>query len=200
MVKLDKIKLTEINPAEYNPRVISPEEYKKLSRSINEYGLVDPILINLKNNTIIGGHQRYDVLLEEYNKTQDKIYEDLLVLSRGDIGWVFLDEELNITDENHERGLNIALNRISGDWDIPKLRDLLEDLVANDFELSLTGFDSLDLSELENNLDDLDLEEENKEDLGGSNGFNLIVIFDTPSEQEELYEELLERGFKCVMH
>jgi len=49
-------------------------------------------------------------------------------------------------DPNDEAALNVALNKISGEWDIPKLSDLLSELDANGFEATLTGFD---LKELE---------------------------------------------------
>lgn len=52
MVDIEKIKITDIVPAEYNPRLISDEELLKLRNSIDEFGLVDPIIINLKNNSI----------------------------------------------------------------------------------------------------------------------------------------------------
>ena len=73
-MQLDKIKITDIEPASYNPRTINNEQYDKLSRSIQEYGLVDPIIINLQNNKIIGGHQRYKVLLDEYASTNQELY------------------------------------------------------------------------------------------------------------------------------
>ena len=68
-----KIKITDIVPARYNPRKISNEDYNKLSNSINEFGLVDPIIINLSNKHIIGGHQRYQILLNEYTHPTTKI-------------------------------------------------------------------------------------------------------------------------------
>ena len=46
------IKIMDIVPAEYNPRKISNGEYNKLVESITKFGLVDPIIINLKNNKI----------------------------------------------------------------------------------------------------------------------------------------------------
>lgn len=65
-MELEKIKLTDIIPADYNPRRMGQSEYTKLSNSIKEFGVVDPIIINLKNNHIIGGHQRFEVLLDKF--------------------------------------------------------------------------------------------------------------------------------------
>ena len=59
-----KVKLQDLVYAEYNPRKeLTPEdpEYQKIKRSIQEFGYVDPIIIN-SDNTIIGGHQRATVL------------------------------------------------------------------------------------------------------------------------------------------
>lgn len=161
---IEKIKITDIIPAEYNPRQISDEELTKLSNSINEFGLVDPIIINLKNNKIIGGHQRYDVLINQYT-LGNNFYAELNLLRFGDIGWVFTDTDLKIESKEHEKALNLALNKISGEWDFDKLSEVLEDLKISDFDITLTGFEDMELIE---GYDDLvffdDNFEENNQD------------------------------------
>ena len=97
----DKIRLTDITPADYNPRKIHNTEYSKLTDSIRNFGLVDPIIINLRNNKIIGGHQRYKVLLDEY--TSNKEYGELNLIKLGDIGWAFPNTDLRIESEEHEK-------------------------------------------------------------------------------------------------
>lgn len=143
MVNIEKIKITDIVPAEYNPRKISDEELLKLKNSIGEFGLVDPIIINLKNNKIIGGHQRFDVLINEYMLNND-FYAELNILKFGDVGWVFTDTDLRIESEEHEKALNLALNKISGEWDFEKLAIVLDELELKEFDIELTGFDGLD--------------------------------------------------------
>ena len=49
-MNLEKIKITDIIPAEYNPRLISDEEMNKLRNSLKEFGLVDPIVVNLQDS------------------------------------------------------------------------------------------------------------------------------------------------------
>lgn len=143
-MEIEKIKITDIVPAEYNPRQISDEELTKLSNSINEFGLVDPIIINLKNNKIIGGHQRYDVLVNQY-MVDNNFYAELNLLRFGDVGWIFTDTDLKIESEEHEKALNLALNKISGEWDFEKLSEVLQDIKINDFDIELTGFDELEV-------------------------------------------------------
>lgn len=158
-MKSEKIKIDDIVPAEYNPRKISKKEYKKLSKSISEFGLVDPIIINLKNMHIIGGHQRYDVLKEEYD--EGRLFGDLELIRLGDIGWVFTETKLNIKSDEHEKALNIALNKISGQWDFDALDNLLGELNSLDFDITLTGFDSFDESlEFDKLLDKVEYDDE----------------------------------------
>ncbi len=152
-IEITTIKITDIVPARYNPRQITNEEYNKLSHSINQYGLVDPIIINLNNNHIIGGHQRYDILMESYI-AGDKDYETLTLIKNGDIGWVFPDEKLKVKDLNHEKSLNIMLNKVQGGWDLDKLQDLFNDLSIEGIDLSLTGFDK---EEIKNVFDGIDV-------------------------------------------
>lgn len=157
-MELEKIKITDIKPADYNPRRISDDEFLKLQNSISTFGVVDPIIINLKNNKIIGGHQRYDVLLDEYMK-EGNFLEELHLLRLRDVGWVFPDTDLEIKSEDHEKALNLALNKISGEWDEPKLKDLLEELSLSDLDIELTGFDDLELSDFEDDFSPVNMEE-----------------------------------------
>ena len=133
-IDLEIINIKDIIPAEYNPRKIRDEEFRSLVKSMDEFGVVDPLTVNLKNNTIIGGHQRYNVLYQQDND------QELYLLRLGDIGWAFPSTDLRIKDEAHEKALNLALNRIKGEFDVIKLTPILEEL--SEFNLDrLTGFD-----------------------------------------------------------
>lgn len=86
------------------------------------------------------------------NNIQDNTkYSKLHLLRLGDIGWVFPDTELTVKSDDHEKALNLALNKISGEWDEPKLKPLLEDLSLKGFDIELTGFDEPELKELDIN-------------------------------------------------
>lgn len=138
---MDKIKVEDLKPAPYNPRKIDDEELLKLENSIKEFGFVSPIIINLNNNHIIGGHQRYKVISE--------MVDELNLIKLGDIGLAFTEEDIEIEDEQHEKALNIALNKIQGTWDISKLLSLMEELEYDDVDIELTGFEQGELSEME---------------------------------------------------
>lgn len=130
--------INELLPANYNPRKeLTPDdrEYQKIKTSIETFGYVDPIIIN-KDKTIIGGHQRLNVL-------RDLGYTDIDVI------------EIDI-DKTKEKALNVALNKITGEWDIDKLGLLLNELKTDNFDLDITGFDADELDGILFNVDELD--------------------------------------------
>ena len=120
---IQKIPLEKINPAKYNPRKdLKPgdPEYEKLKKSILEFDYIDPIIWNKRTGNIVGGHQRFKVLKE-------------LNLTEIEVSVVDLDE-------NREKALNLALNKTGGDWDIPKLNALLQELQVSELDIEVTGF------------------------------------------------------------
>ena len=129
-MNIEKRTIKDLKPAEYNPRkALTPAdaEYQKIKRSIETFGYIDPIIIN-KDGTIIGGHQRHTVL--------------------SDLGHTEVDVVVVDLSKEDEKALNVALNKISGEWDELKLKDLLVELDLGDYDISLTGFDDKDLEEL----------------------------------------------------
>ena len=127
-MEIVKVDINELICPEYNPRQITDDEMGKLKNSINEFGYVDPIIVNKHNNHIVGGNQRYCALKS---------------LGYDEVDVIFINEP----DINREKALNLALNKISGEWDFVKLADILDDLELNDFDISLTGFDELELED-----------------------------------------------------
>lgn len=159
-MNLIKKDIKELKEAKYNPRKkLTPKdkEYQNIKRSIEEFGYVDPIIIN-KDNTIIGGHQRYTVL-------KDLGYEEVEVIQL----------DLN---KKQEKALNIALNKITGEWEEDKLNNLLLDLKDDGFDITLTGFDDF---KLDLDLDISNTEEEIKENERErtNNTYNLYLYDDT---------------------
>ena len=139
-MELDSICISELIPSDYNPRKMAEAEMNKLSKNLEKFGLVDPIIINLKNNHIISGHQRYTILSSKYNQDTQ-----LNLIKLGDIGWVFDDTKLKIDDLNHEKALNLSLNSIDGEFDIKELGAVLSDLQLESFDVELTGFNDIEI-------------------------------------------------------
>jgi len=129
-MEVKKVKIQNLKPSDYNPRKkLKPgdKEYEKIKKSILTFGYVDPIIIN-SDMTIIGGHQRYTVLKDlEYTEVECVI--------------------VNL-DKDKEKSLNIALNKIAGQWDIPKLKDLLQELDTGAFDIEITGFDHGEIEDM----------------------------------------------------
>ena len=148
-MEISKIKLTQIEPADYNPRTISADDKKKLRNSLETFGLVDPIIINLKNNRIIGGHQRYDVLLDMVMESDNLAEKEYALIKHGDYGFIFEEEAPSLENEDYEKALNLALNKISGDWDYEKLGSLLDELSLTELDVSITGFEDFEINELQ---------------------------------------------------
>lgn len=127
----ETMKLTDLVPAEYNPRkALRPgdREYEKLKRSLEEFGCVDPLIWNARTGRLVGGHQRFTVM--------------------RDLGWT--EAQVSVVDlpEDKEKALNIALNKISGEWDMDRLRELLIELESVDVDVTLTGFDLEEITDI----------------------------------------------------
>ena len=121
----------ELLPADYNPRKnLKPgdAEYEKLKRSIEQFGYVEPVIWNKTTGFVVGGHQRLKVLL--------------------DMGITEVDCVVVELDSEKEKALNIALNKISGEWDKDKLALVIADLQGADFDVSLTGFEPAEIDSL----------------------------------------------------
>lgn len=130
-MQIEKLKTELLIPADYNPRKdLKPgdPEYEKLKRSIEQFGYVEPVIWNKTTSHVVGGHQRLKVLL--------------------DMGITEVECVVIEMNEEKEKALNIALNKISGDWDKDKLMLLIADLQGADFDVSLTGFEPAELDAL----------------------------------------------------
>lgn len=129
-MRIVKMKLSDLKPAEYNPRVeLEPgmPEFEKLKQSIEEYDFVEPPIVNKRTGNLVGGHQR--VAVAQYLDRYEEIEVSIVDLP--------LDKE---------KALNVALNKISGRWDEEKLSSLLREFSSED--LSLSGFDKSEADEL----------------------------------------------------
>ena len=141
-MEFKKLKINSLIPASYNPRKkLKPgdAEYEKIKNSITEFGYVDPIIVN-SDMTIIGGHQRWSVLK---------------ALGYDEVDCVVIE-----IDKTKEKALNIALNKVTGEWNKELLADLIKDLQSLDYNVSMTGFEPPEIDELFNDVHSKDVKDD----------------------------------------
>ncbi|MEC1940130.1 site-specific DNA-methyltransferase [Bacillus velezensis] len=168
-MNIKNIRVEEINPAPYNPRIdLQPgdSEYDALKKSIEQFGYIDPLIWNEKTGHLVGGHQRYKILME--NKPKEIT-----------VSVVYLNED-------EEKALNIALNKISGDWDEYKLEQVLLELKVANFDMSLTGFSDEELLETLPSDTEIDTVEEDN--------FDVHKALDKIKEPETKYGDVWQLG------
>lgn len=130
-MEIQTFKVNEINPAVYNPRKdLKPgdSEYNKLKKSILEFDMVEPLVWNKRTRNLVGGHQRLKILKE--------------------LGIEYVEVSVVDLSPVKEKALNLALNKIQGEWDFPKLKDILQELDTGAFDIEITGFDDKEIEDL----------------------------------------------------
>lgn len=160
-------RIADMNRAAYNPRVdLQPEdeEYQAIERSLKRHGLVQPIVWNRRTNTIVSGHQRLTVL-EAQGETE-------VTVSVVDL------------DDIQEKELNVALNKITGEWDDDKLSVILNELgeEATDTGFTLPEIDVL-RDELKSYFDDVTAPDEEEPTEEPEESFLLSLTFDAADEK-----------------
>lgn len=190
-VELVAKKLSDLNPAEYNPREIDEESYAGLGASISEFGLVEPIVYNVQTGNIVGGHQRFYYLQENGVKETDVVEVDLSL--------------------EKEKALNVTLNNphIAGKYVSPKLQDLLFNFrdVTSEIANVETYVKLLNLDKLVEETSSA-VEEASKSatqetplpqpgPLEGS--YQVVIDCADEAEQETIFMKIQELGIQCRM-
>lgn len=175
-MRIEKKHIKSLLRADYNPRIaLEPgdAEYELLSGSLDTFGYVVPIVWNERTGRIVGGHQRLTILQAAGVKE--------VTVSVVDV------------DEEQEKQLNIALNKIEGEWDNEMLRELMQELD----ELGVaeaTGFDRHTLDFMNAGLDELVDEatiESELEDVEET--FNITLTFDV-AYRDDIEDYIKENG------
>jgi DNA modification methylase len=163
VVRLQRIPISRLNPAPYNPRVdLKPDDprYLAIARSIDEFGVVLPIVFNRRTGNIVAGHQRLKVLQARGERSVDAVVVSLT--------------------PTKEKALNLALNKISGDWDKEKLAEVLGDLIKTpEIDLEVSGFELPEVEQLVTDLLGVDEEEVEQFDLDAELAANRPAVTKT---------------------
>src|SRR5574344_1360909 len=127
---MNLVSIDKLIPYVNNARTHSPEQINKLRSSLREFGFVNPVIID-NNFNIIAGHGRIMAARAEGIKEVPCVLADYLT-------------------EAQKKAYILADNRMAMDagWDEEMLKVELEALEGESFDLSLTGFDEKELSDL----------------------------------------------------
>lgn len=140
-LNIQQVNVSELKPAEYNPRRWTDSARNNLTKSLSEFGFVQPIVVNSapeRRGVIIGGNFKLDIAKKKGMTTVPVVW-------------------INIPDIAKEKELNLRLNKNQGEFD----NELLKQFEAN--LLTDVGFDSKELDNIfrsEIHEDDFDAEEE----------------------------------------
>src|SRR3990167_903069 len=128
-MKVTDVDVKKLKPWDRNPRIMSRHDMESLKKSIREHGFVEPVVAT-KSGLVVGGHQRLEAAMALGMKKVPVITID------------YADSDPKVA------ALNIALNRVHGDWDEPKLEALLADLKTDGMDMALTGFTTTELDKM----------------------------------------------------
>lgn len=130
VIKETNMGVDELNPSVYNPRKISGQQLKALKASIRENGILEALIVNQQTGfTVVSGHQRLRVAKE--------------------LGMTEVPVKIIDVDEKKEKVLNLALNKIGGAFDTPKLETVLREVVEfAGADIEQTGFTAQEISKM----------------------------------------------------
>ncbi len=158
------VKITSLKPHPRNPRQHPEGALNKLVKSIKEFGWTNPVLVS-KDGYVLAGHARLKAA-EKAGLTEVPV--------------IYLDLEGAKAD-----AYLIADNKIQEltDWDLPALKDILQDLDDGQFDLTLTGFDEKEIEQLMTQFNPGDGEQ-------GEQGvvIQYNIIFDDEQQQESWFK------------
>lgn len=168
------MKLADIKPAEYNPRITLTEkdfQYKALKASIDEFELVVPLIVNERTGTLVSGHQRLNVLLNKGVEETEVVVVD------------FPPEK--------EKALCIAMNKVEGKWDFGKVADIIEELKEANINTLVTGFTDTEIKDLLGELDEQIEDESSEESDETDGGVNILIGEYKFTMDQEQYEDMI---------
>ena len=154
---IEQVSIGDLRPDPFNPRRISGAALEVLTRSLQQFGFVDPVIARRADKTVVGGHQR--------------------LLAARRLGYATVPVVFVDLSAERAKLLNLALNRISGSWDEELLARLLHDLdAAPDVDLALSGFQEDELRQLLKSL-------ESREKRGRPESFDLEAALEVATKE-----------------
>lgn len=184
---MDIQKLSDLRPADYNPRKINDDAFNGLKFSIEEFGDISGITFNTRTGNLVAGHQRVNAILEKYGDVE--IQGDKIVTPAG-----YFQIRIVDWDIQKEKAANIAANAetIQGEFTealIPLVQEvsLLMPDVAESLRLNKLDMISTNLMDENTEIDMSELQYKPQ--------FGVIVICENETQQQSVFEKLQEEGY-----
>jgi hypothetical protein len=187
------MKLKDLKPAGYNPRKISDEKLAMLKKSLAEFSDLSGVVFNIRTQTLICGHQRIKNFDPEWPITKKSHKDKTGTVALGYIETPFGKMQYREVDwpEDKEKKANIAANKHGGDFDYGLLKNLMDELESEDFDVELTGFSEKEIETMFGAKTEKQ-EIENKETV-----FQVLITCKDETEQGKLTQRLEKEGYKC---
>lgn len=175
-MRIEKVNINDITMYENNAKEHPEWQVEQIKKSIQEFGFNDPIAIDEKG-IIIEGHGRFLAL-------KDLGYTEIEVI------------RLNHLTEEQKVAYSIAHNKLTmnTDFDLETLKYEINKLQNEEFDLSLLGFENIELEEIMEEEEVLELEEEAEEKSGGGERSDLICPNCRHIAPKKEFKEVLKNG------
>ena len=169
-MEIIKLNINDITPYENNAKIHTEEQIEQIKKSIQEFGMNDPIAVWGDKNTIVEGHGRLEALKQ---------------LGYTEVDCIRLD---HLTDEER-KAYTLAHNKINMNtgFDIDLLDEELDSI--EDIDMEVFGFD-LDYEEI-HHAERTDLSDD------VNDVYEVIIACEDEKQQEEIYTKLSSEGMKC---
>lgn len=167
-MEIIKLNINDITPYEKNAKIHTESQIEQIKKSIQEFGMNDPIAVWGDKNTIVEGHGRLEALKQ---------------LGYTEVDCIRLD---HLTDEER-KAYTLAHNKINMNtgFDI----DLLDEELDSIEDIDMEDFGFLDM--------DLEEEKERKEATLNEEEFQIIIDCEDESQAEHYYNKIQEIGIEC---
>lgn len=161
-MKIETVSINQLKPHARNPRIHPDHAIDKLVRSIEEFGWTNPVLVS-EDGLILAGHAR----VKAAKKAGIKEVPVIRLPLSGDKATAYMIADNKLQDET--------------DWDMPALKDLLEELDTGAFDMDITGFDELEIEDLMTQFHMDPIEPEYNEN---GERARIILVFDEKDREE----------------
>lgn len=159
-----KTLVKDLKPASYNPRKITDHRLEMLKKSMVKFGDLSAIVFNVKTGNLVSGHQRIKHLDPSWPIEKHPHKDKTGTVAVGTIDtpfglWSYREVSWS---EKWEAAANIAANNHGGEFDTPKLKEIILEIDDGSIDIDLTGFNR---HEIENMMTSAAFGDGNKEEI-----------------------------------